>query len=379
MNGDLVVRGGSVVTPDGRHDADLVILDGRIEAVGGPPRDADAPVIDAAGLIVAPGYIDLQVNGGWGSDVTSDPRSMWPLAQQLVAHGVTAFLPTVVTSPPEAVAAAQVALRDRPGSFVGAQALGLHLEGPLINPLRRGAHSLEHIATPDRELVEAWSADRGIAMVTLAPELPGGLEIIAELAGRGVVVAGGHSDATAEEALAAVEAGMTHLTHLFNAMAPLAHRAPGIVGVGLARTDVTTGLIVDGLHVHPTTVAAVHNAKGAEGLVLVSDSSSAMGMGPGTHQLGEVTVTIDDTGIRTPDGTLAGSAITLDEAVRNLVSFTGCSPDEAIVSATSTPAAVIGADTRGAIAHGLDGDLVLLDGDLVPVATVIAGDVVWQC
>ena len=193
----------------------------------------------------------------------------------------------------------------------------------------------------------------------------------------GVVVAGGHSDASAEQTIAAIDVGMTHLTHLFNAMAPLTHRGPGIVGVGLARHDLTVGIIVDGLHLHPTTVAAVHNAKGAAGLVLVSDASSAMGRSPGTHRLGDTDVTIDETGVRTADGTLAGSTITIDEAVRNLVAFTGCDVDDAITSATSTPAAVIGATTKGRIAPGLDADLVLLDDQLVPATTIVAGEVVW--
>ncbi|MEM8904044.1 MAG: N-acetylglucosamine-6-phosphate deacetylase [Actinomycetota bacterium] len=376
MTGDLVIRGGSVVTPSGRVEGDVVVVNGRIASVGVPAPSSTGTIVDADGLVVAPGFVELQVNGGWGTDVTSDPPSMWPLAEQLLTRGVSSFLPTVVTSSPDAVIGAQRALRDRPGSLIGARALGLHLEGPMINPVRRGAHPASHIAPADLDLAAEWSAASGIAMVTLAPELPGALDVIRALVDRGVVVSGGHSDATVEEAEAAIDAGMSHLTHLFNAMAPITHRAPGIAGVGLARADVTVGLVVDGLHLHPTTVAAVRNAKGAQGLVLVSDASSAMGRPPGTHRLGDTTITVDETGIRTADGVLAGSAIGIDDGVRNLVAFTGCAVDDAITSASTTPATVIGATSTGRIEPGLVADLVLLD-DLAPVCTIVDGAVAW--
>ncbi|MEO1061771.1 MAG: N-acetylglucosamine-6-phosphate deacetylase [Actinomycetota bacterium] len=376
MSADLVLRGGSVVTPSGRVDADVTIEGGRILAVGtAGPAEA---TIDATGLIVAPGFIDLQVNGGWGADITSEPATMWPLAERLVAHGVTSFLPTVVTSPPAAVGAARGALRGRPTEFTGAEPLGLHLEGPFIAPAKRGAHAAEHIVAPDLAIAESWTRRDGVAMVTLAPELPGAGAVIEQLRADGVVVAGGHSEATAAQASAAIDAGLTHLTHLFNAMAPLAHREPGIVGVGLARSDLTVGLIVDGLHLHPVTVEAVWRAKGPHGVVLVSDSASAMGRPHGEHRLGDRRVIIDETGIRTRDGTLAGSAITLDIAVRNLVTFTGCSPDEAITAASTTPARVIGATSKGEIAPGRDADLTLLSADLGVVATIVGGAIAWS-
>lgn len=368
----LVVRGGTVLAPDGRRRADVAIVGGRIESVGADLAPGDTE-IDAAGRLVAPGLVDLQVNGGWGHDVTSDGGAMWPLAERLARHGVTAFLPTVVTSPPHCADDALAALAAPPVDHLGATPLGLHLEGPMIAPARRGAHRAEHIRLPDTDLVAGWSRDGGVTMVTLAPELAGAREVIRALVARGVVVAAGHSDATVDDVRAGVEAGVTQVTHLFNAMAPFTHRAPGLVGAALARGDLTVGLIVDGHHVHPTAVAAAWNAKGADGITLVSDSVAALGLPAHEHRLGDRAVLVDGETVRTSDGTLAGSAITLLDGVRNLVRFTGCPVDDALRAATATPARVIRSPDRGRLSPGAHGDLVVLTDDLEVVTTIVGG------
>jgi N-acetylglucosamine-6-phosphate deacetylase len=362
--GELVVEGGRVLAGDRWVERDLVCRDGRV--VDGPPADpGTAARVDAAGLLVAPGYVDLQCNGGLGIDVTAAPDRLWELAAELPHWGVTAWLPTVVTAPPGTIDAALAALAAGPPvGWAGAQPLGLHLEGPFLSAPTRGAHPERHLRLPTPEAAAGWTPERGVALVTLAPELPGALELVEVLAGRGVVVSLGHTPATAAQARAAIEAGATWVTHLFNAMAPLHHREPGLVGVALGDERVRVGLIADGVHVAPEVVALAQHLLGGR-LTLVTDAVAARGR-PG----------VDPERLRTSDGVLAGSALTLDQAVRNLVSFSGCSPAEAVTAATAAPAAVLRDAGRGSLDPGARADLVLLTPDLEVVATWVGGALV---
>jgi N-acetylglucosamine-6-phosphate deacetylase len=243
----------------------------------------------------------------------------------------------------------------------------LHLEGPFLAPGRTGAHNRGLVRGIDAARAASWSGRAGVAIVTLAPELPGGLDLVRTLVERGVVVSAGHSDATASDAVAAIDAGASLVTHLFNAMAPLHHREPGLAGVALADDRVRVGVIADGIHLHSTTVAAAWRALGPR-LVLVTDAVAAMGeVGPRAEQ-----------GVRLADGTLAGSDLTMDRAVRNLFAFTGCTLRDAVGAATASPAAALGRDDIGTLAPGARGDVAVLtpDGDLV--ATVIGGRVAWR-
>jgi N-acetylglucosamine-6-phosphate deacetylase len=382
----LAIVGGRLATPSGLEPAELQLVDGRVRSVeppgssagtGGPQR------LDADGLIVAAGLVDIQINGGHGIDLWSEPHRLWELARLLPRHGVTAFCPTIVSGPPERVDEALRALTDGPdtgtdtpyGHGVGAEPLGLHLEGPMLAPQRRGAHDRRHLVAPSPSVVEGWSVERGVALVTLAPELEGADEVIVALRRAGVTVSAGHTDATAEQAARAEGAGVTLVTHLFNAMAPLHHRHPGLVGHVLGSDRLRAGLIVDGIHVSPGVVALALRALGTDRLVLVSDAVAAMGLGPGRHRFGDRTVTADHTGVRHPDGTLAGSDLTLDRAVRNLVAFTGASLHDALRCASDTPARALGplADGRGRLVPGSVADVVLLDQDLEVQATVCRG------
>jgi N-acetylglucosamine-6-phosphate deacetylase len=355
----VVVVGGRVVGSSGLRDAAISIRDGVIESVGSRP-DAEGRIIDASGLLVAPGYVDLQCNGSYGIDLASEPERLWDLAALLPRHGVTSFLPTIVSSPSSVVDRALVAINQRPPGFRGTDPLGLHLEGPMLNPDRRGAHALEHLRPATPATIAGWSKAAGVVMVTLAPELPGAVDVITRLCQRQVVVSAGHSDATAGEMLAAVDAGVSAVTHLFNAMAPFAHREPGPVGVALSDERLVAGVIVDGEHLHPLTVVAAWRALGPSRMAVVTDTIATAEKA------------------RTPSGRLAGSVVPMDEAVRNLRAVTGCSLTEAILSATSTPAKVIGAMTRGMVAPGYDADLVLLTPTLHVRATLVAGDVVFE-
>lgn len=374
---DLVVRGASVWRAGRWADGDLWIRDGVVVAPGGTGAP-DAPVLDGDGLLVGPGLIDLQCNGALGIDLASDPHQLWELATELPRWGVTAWLPTIVTTPPEIVEQALAALaQGPPAGWTGAVPLGLHLEGPFLAPDKRGAHPRSLLRPPDVATASAWSLDAGVALVTLAPELDGALDVVRGLVERGVVVSLGHSTATVDQARAAVDAGATWVTHVFNAMAPLHHREPGLAGVALSDDRLHVGLIADGVHVHPAAVSLVQRAVG-DRLTLVTDAVAALGMPPGAQILGRASVVVHDGAVRLPDGTLAGSALSLDQAVRNLVAFSGCEPGVALAAASANPARLLGDRGRGALRPGARGDVVVLTPALEVVVSIVAGRIVYD-
>jgi N-acetylglucosamine-6-phosphate deacetylase len=368
---DLLVRGGT--TAAGRP-VDIAITGGVIaEAAPG------APVHDATGLTVLPGLIDLQVNGVAGIDLTMEPHRLWEAAAALPAYGVTAFLPTLITSAPEAREVALKTFRAGPPTgWAGARPLGLHLEGPMLARSRKGAHPERWLREPSPDLVADWSRDSGVTMVTIAPELPGALDVIDLLAERGVRVSVGHTAATADQVRAAVDRGARLVTHLGNAMAPLCGREPGPVGVALGDHRVTSGVITDGHHLHPATTAAFWQALGPERMLSVTDCTAALGLDDGPARLGDQHVDVRDGTVRLADGTLAGSAASLTQCLRVLRDATGCSLAEAVAACTTTAARVVGAEDLGRLDVGSPGDLTLVGDDLQVVATVIGGRVVHQ-
>lgn len=371
---ELVVRGASVWRDGAWHDADLVLRDGVVAT----EASEGAAVVDASGLRVVPGLIDLQCNGALGIDLATEPERLWELASLLPRWGVTAWLPTIVTTPPEISERALAALAaGPPDGWQGAVPLGLHLEGPFLAATKRGAHRETLLRAPTRDAGARWSRSAGVAMVTLAPELDGAAEMIRSLAERGVVVSLGHSAATAEQARAGVDAGASSVTHLFNAMAPLHHRAPGLAGVALTDQRLHVGLIADGVHVAPEVVAVAQAALG-DRLVLVTDAVAALGMGTGPQVLGGASVRVDAGAVRLADGTLAGSVLSLDQAVRKLVAFTGCPPEVAMAAASTAPARLLGDDARGSLRVGARADAVLLGLDLQPVVTIVGGRIVYD-
>jgi N-acetylglucosamine-6-phosphate deacetylase len=366
-----IIRGGVLV-----EDACIMAV-GAMDEVVCPP---DSWVIDATGLILVPGFIDLQINGAFGDDFTANPASIWSVASKLPRFGVTSFLPTIITSPPQTIVAAQKVLSEgAPAEYLGAMPLGLHLEGPFINPERIGAHNPTHLQSPDLAIIGDWSPARGVRLVTLAPELLGAKKLITTLAERKVVVSAGHTMATYPEAQESFRAGIRYGTHLFNAMPPWNHREPGLVGALLTEPQIVVGLIVDGIHVHPAMVNSVWQLLGNNRLNLVTDAMAALGMLPGTYQLGDFQVTVDEKSARLASGILAGSILSLDAALRNLMAFTSCSLEEALPTITTTPATLLDLENqKGNIAPGYDADLVLLTPDLSVECTIIAGQVVYQ-
>lgn len=373
----LCIKNAKIYTPDEIIDDGLVVVeDGRITTVSSAAETRlpqEAVIIDGRGQHLVAGFIDLQLNGGFGSDFTTDPQTIWPVAEQLPQFGVTGFLPTIITSPLEKMGEALAVWQARPATFQGAIPLGLHLEGPFLHPAKKGAHNPAYLRPPDQAAAADWNPEKGVRLVTLAPELPGSLDLVQSLTARGIVVSAGHSTATYKQATAGFAAGIRYGTHLFNAMPPLHHREPGLAGALLNDRNLIVGLIPDGEHVHSALVKTVWQLLGRRRLNLVTDAMAAMGMPSGAYQLGDFEVTVDGRTARLADGTLAGSIITLDQALRNLIDFTGCSLHDALPTVTSTPADLLGMPQKGRVAPGCDADLVLLNEELKVEATFIAG------
>lgn len=367
------IRGGMAVVDARLERVDVFVADGRIIGI-----DSDAPPagddIDATGCYVLPGFVDVQLNGGWGVDFTTEPDRVAEVARRLPATGVTSFAPTVISCSPGQTRRAAAALAPVEVTTPNcARNLGVHLEGPFLNPQRRGAHPPEHLRTPDAAEAARWAAAAGIALVTLAPELDGAEEIIDHLVQAGVVVSAGHTAMTGGQLDRAVARGLAGATHLYNAMGPFSSRDPSTVGAVLSHPTLISGLIVDGIHVHPTMVDVAWRCLGPRQIALVTDAISAVGLGHGRFHVGDVQITVDDTGARVGRHVLAGSVLTMDQALRNLISFTGCSVAEASMAASTTPARLIGRKDIGSIRLGGRADLVILDGSLGVIATVIDG------
>jgi N-acetylglucosamine-6-phosphate deacetylase len=333
---------------------------------------ANATLIDFGDAVIAPGFVDIHMHGGAGLDVMLASEAEVPrLGRFLAQHGVTGYFPTTVAAPIDATCAAlgRIANAIDAGQAANgndntpqARPLGIHLEGPFLSHARRGVHAPENLALPTIAIFERlWQAARGhVRMLTIAPELPGALEVIAEAARRQVCVSIGHSDATLSEAQAGVRAGAHHATHTFNAMRPLDHRDPGILAEVLTDAQVSADIILDGIHVAPPVVRLFLKAKGVEGSVLITDATAAAGMPNGRYQLGPMWVDVKD-GMCTLDGKLAGSVLTMDRAVRNLMEFGNWSLLDAVRAATLNPARAVGlAQRHGVLASGADASFAVL-------------------
>jgi N-acetylglucosamine-6-phosphate deacetylase len=376
------------------RDAVILVDGARIAAVGRKgeialPRGA-TEFSCAAGAIVVPGFVDVHIHGAGGYDVMEGTDAAFDAVTATVARfGTTSIVATTVTASPEdtcrsvgAIARA-AAKRGGAGSSSGgarAEILGVHFEGPFISAARRGVHPAEWIAAPSVALLERFvdTAEGAARIVTLAPELPGALDLVSAARRRGIVAAMGHTDASYSEAEAAIAAGVTHAAHVFNAMRPFSHRETGVLGAVLTSREVTAELIADGVHVDDAAIRVLLAAKGVARTVLVSDGTAATGMPDGRYRLGsfEVSVSVSGGVCRNAEGKLAGSTLTLDRAVRHMVSL-GVGLPDAVRMATSNPAGVIGMSGRkGILAAGADADLVLLDAQL-HVAAVMTRGVGW--
>ena len=351
---------GRLVLADRVVAGRLVVEDGVIAAV-----DEDEEGAAGSDLpYVAPGFVDVHVHGWGGHDAMGGSDALAGMARALARRGVTSFLPTAVSAPLD-VLATFVSTAARWSGEDGAQPLGVNLEGPFLAPARKGAHDEGVLLEPSSVTPDALEPLLdGLQLITVAPELPGSIALIAALRARGIAVSLGHSAASMEQAQAGYDAGATGTTHLFNAMSGIDHRTPGLAAAALMREDAFVELIADGHHVHPALWALIRRAKGRERLVLVSDAIALAGMGDGRSRLGSLEVEVHD-GRVTLAGTttLAGSVIALDDAVRNLVA-SGVPLHEAVAAASVNPLALIGQTDRGLLAVGQRADLVELDDDL---------------
>ncbi len=377
------LRSERILTPAGTITGEVAIEDGRIVDVrsGRAPagRGIDAAILELGDRWLAPGYVDLHVHGGGGAQCnTFDPAEIMAVSRFHAAHGTTALLATTVAAPVAELEAALRAIGSCARRREGAAVLGAHLEGPFLSTRRPGAMDPNAFLAPDRRLLERLLAtgDGCVRLVTLAPELPGALELIGSLAGAGVVASIGHTDATYGQTLAAVREGARAATHVFNAMRPLDHREPGVLGAVLDLADVSCELICDGIHVEPAALRIAYRAKGLSGVTLGTDAMQAAGMPDGEYRLGAAAVTVTDgRAVIAGDGAIAGSTLTMDAAVRNAVRFLGVTVAEASALASGNPARMLGlADRKGAVAAGFDADLVVLDDDLHVRGTLVAGD-----
>ena len=347
---------------DGRLvPGDVDVQDGVVAAV--------AVGAGGGGGIAAPGFVDLQVNGFAGVDFLSADQAGYAQAgEALLATGVTAYQPTFITAPEADLAAA---LRAMPAGSCGPRIIGAHLEGPFLSPKRIGAHDMGLCRAPDVALLRRLLDAGRVSQMTLAPELHGAFDVVDELVARGITVSCGHSDATAAEAHLAFDRGVRTVTHLFNAMRPSTPRDPGIAMAALAREDVCVQVIVDGHHVAAETVLVAWRAAAGR-FALVTDAVAAAGMGDGRFALGGDVVHARDGVVRRGDGTLAGSALTMVEAVRNLHAM-GVALDAALDAAAAVPARISGRADLGRIAVGAPADIVILDDRLDVVQVLVAG------
>ncbi|HEV2801305.1 MAG TPA: N-acetylglucosamine-6-phosphate deacetylase [Pyrinomonadaceae bacterium] len=387
----ILLRGASVVLPEGVAETDLLVADGRIARIvlSGSPTDADE-VLELDGLTLFPGFIDVHIHGAVGVDTmeASSAEDLSRVAAYLAREGVTAWLPTLVPAPPEdyarAVAAIEdlMAAQDEPARTPAARALGLHYEGPFINSAQCGALRPSYFRTfrqpADLDTLPVARAPRARRMITVAPEIEGGLELVRELRTRGWIVSIGHTRAAVETLDRAAEAGARHMTHFFNAMLLLHQRTPGPVGWGLLRDDVTCDIIADGQHVAPLALRLALRCKTPERLCLISDAVSPTGQGDGEFRIWGETIKVVAGRTENERGSIAGSVSTMRDGVRQMLAL-GVAPSDVSRMTTTNPARLLGlADTQGTIEAGKRADLCALDAQGTVRLTLIGGRIAFD-
>ncbi|NOU86656.1 N-acetylglucosamine-6-phosphate deacetylase [Paenibacillus sp. LMG 31460] len=366
-----IIEQGSVCVENGRITA---IVEGELVHSEG------LDILDGEGKLLIPGMIDVHIHGAKGYDMMDGTvRSIEVVSETCAATGCTSFLATSVSSKMEDLLRMIYTVKQVAGKERGASIVGIHTEGPYLNIKRKGMQNEAFLRHPDMTEMERVVEQAGslLKMVTIAPELPGGMELVTYLRERGIIVAIAHSDATYDEATEAFRLGASHITHCFNGMRPIHHRDPGLVVAAFEQPHVSLQAIVDHVHLHPAIVRLMHKIKGAEGMVLITDALHAMGLGDGDYQFGGHAVKVFGGVAQLQDGTLASSTVTMNEALRNTVEL-GISLEDAVTMASRTPADLLGLPQKGRIALGADADMVLLDDKFQVAWTMIGGRIYSQ-
>ena len=383
----IALTAAALLTPRERIENPMLLLDGgtiaEVATRGAREIPRGCRTLEFPGAVLAPAYLDIHIHGGMGHDVMQpDAGGLARFEAFLAGQGVGAYLPTTVTAPEDHILrsleflAGQIEQPAPESGALRARPLGIHLEGPFLSHIRRGVHPSRLLAVPTLAGFERyWQAARGhLKLLTIAPEIEGAMEVIAEASRRGVVCSIGHSDSSFETAKAAIAAGAHHATHTFNAMRPLDHREPGLLAALLMDPRVTADIIADGIHVDPAIVQLFLKAKGAERGVLITDAISATGMPEGRYRLGLFEVEVKGNEC-TSGGKLAGSVLRLDQAVRNIMQFAGWQLEQTVRLASANPAAVIGEKRKGVLAAGADADIAVLSPAAEVQKTILAGRV----
>lgn len=388
MSGSITIINAHIVTGDGTEfeRGTVVVENGIIRSVGEKLSRATTETRDAEGLTLLPGFIDVHIHGGGGADtMDATPDALRTICRTHARYGTTGLLATTMTQSGDAITAALVNARrafdEGPGFCPdGAQVLGIHLEGPYISPARPGAQPAQFVRDYAPAEFDNWLDITGIALklITLAPEQPGGMELLAACLANGTVVSLGHTDATTAQAQTAIDAGATHATHLYNAMPPLHHRKPGPIAVFLTDDRAKVEIIADGHHVAPEAIRLALKAKGTNGIILITDAMAGAGSEEGIYDLGGNAVTVRDGKALLPDGTLAGSVLTMSQAAANLKQWANLDWTSITRLTSGNASQQLGLTTCGLIAPSYNADLVLVDDACTVHATIVAGQTVYQ-
>ncbi len=393
-----IIMGGKLILPHGIiPNQELVISNGKIANIQTQNKDSlkmkksasqrimenEHTIIDATNLYIAPGFIDLHVHGGYGWDTSmGTTTALQNIALYHTQGGTTSLLPTLMAAPPLMTEKFLQSVSRLTGKKTGgATILGAHLEGPYLNPLKAGAQNPAFLHHPDVKEMQRFIslAKDSLKIVTLAPELPGSKELMALLKHHDIVIAIGHSLATYDQTVEAFQEGLCHAVHLFNALAPFHHRQPGVIGAVLTHPGISIEMIADNHHLHHSVLQLLGNIKKEENLILVTDAIAAAGLPPGIYSLAGQTISLHNGCCQLPNHTLAGSNLTMIQAIRNMVYLAHVPLEQAVLLATRHPAKRLGlASHKGSIAPHMDADLVFLDQNLQVTMTMVMGEMVYQ-
>lgn len=386
MNKTIKAIIGKIICPDEIIDGGVVyIKDGKILSVQRKLEKEyldNIEILDFSKNIISPGYIDLHTHGGHGYDVMDNTEeSIMKIASMQMEHGVTSFLATTVSASEKDILKCISNIKEVMRSNYVTNILGIHLEGPFINNLKKGAHNPDYIINPNVKIISNILSGNSniIRIVTLAPELKGAKEIIKILKQKDIIISVGHSNLTFEGLMEIIDLGVTHITHIFNGMNELHHRNPGIPCGALLSDKLKVEVIADGIHIHPAVIKLIVKLKGVGNVILVSDSNCATEMGDGIYEINKLKIQVAEGVARLEDGSLAGSTITVDKAVKNIIKWGVASIPDAIKMATINPAKAIRIDNyKGLIAEGKDADIIILDNEFNVIVTIIKGVIVYR-